>query len=79
MQLPPHVALYSDSGGSHPSGFAWAASVVWHGGVVSDGYHLKASHRQAFDRRLHNRDKYKVNGNTELTELMGTDQDVCGS
>lgn len=49
---------------------------MWHGGVVSDGYHLKASHRQAFDCRLHNRDKYKVSGNTAL---MGTDLDVSGT
>lgn len=40
---------------SDPSGFTWAASVVWHRRVVRDRYHLQASHRQAFDCRLQNR------------------------
>lgn len=53
--LAHYVAASSYCGGSHPPGFAWATSVVRHGGVVSDRYHLQPSHREAFDCRLHNR------------------------
>lgn len=43
--LAHYVAALSRCGGSHPPGFAWATSVVRHGGVVSDRYHLQPSHR----------------------------------
>lgn len=58
----------STGSSSHPPGFTGAASIVWHGGVVCDGYHLQAPHRQAFDRRLHNRKKKREKGGN-----------VCGS
>lgn len=43
---------------SHPPGFAWATSVVRHGGVVSDRYDLQPSHREAFDCRLRHREMF---------------------
>lgn len=43
---------------SHPPGFAWATSVVRHGGVVSDRYDLQPSHGEAFDCRLCHREMF---------------------
>lgn len=48
QQLLQHIFVHK----SHPSGFAWAASIVWHRCVVCDGNHFQASHCQPFNGSL---------------------------